>query len=94
MRFTVVLMPEPEIEGFVAYVPAVGVVTQGYSIDHALEMAVEAATLKLEVLVDDDEELPLEHAGTIVTSVEIPLKEPLVVGVDAVAGVGANRDRM
>lgn len=93
MRFTVVLLPEPEIEGFVAYVPAAGVATQGYSIDHALEMAVEAATLKLEVMADRNDELPVEHAGAIVTTVDIPLKEPVIVGDDGVARVQANGDR-
>jgi len=88
MRYTVVLLPDPEIEGFVAYVPAIGVATQGYSIDHALEMAVEAATLKLEVMAEDGEELPVEYAGAVVTSAEVRVREPVASGVDvAVAGV-------
>jgi predicted RNase H-like HicB family nuclease len=76
MHYTVVLLPEPEIDGYVAYVPAVGVATQGYSIQHALEMAAEATSLRLEVMAEDGEELPTEHPGAVVGSIEVDLRDP------------------
>ena len=39
MRYTVLLVPEPEAGGFVAYVPALGVTTQGNSVEHAMARA-------------------------------------------------------
>ncbi len=90
MRYTVVLMSEPEIDGYIAYVPAVRVTTQGYSIEHALEMAAEATGLKLDVMTEDGEELPIEHPGTIVTSVEVALGES--VAPDAIVTSAAATD--
>ena len=75
MRYTVVLVPDPELGGYVAYVPVVGVTTQGESIDEAFAMAAEAAGLKLDVMIEDGEELLTEAPGVIVGSVEVTLGE-------------------
>ena len=83
MRYTVVLVPDEEETGYVAYVPVVGVTTQGESIDDALAMAAEAAGLMLDAMVDDGEELPVEHPGTIITTIEATLGESVRVGTGA-----------
>ncbi len=86
MHYTVVLLPEPEIDGYVAYVPAVGVTSQGYSIQHALEMAAEAASLRLEVMAEDGQEMPIEQPGTIIGSIEVGRSEPAVVAAGVEGG--------
>ena len=78
MHYTVVLLPEPEIDGYVAHAPAVGVTTQGYSTQHALEMAAEATSLRLEVMAEDGEDPPIEHPGAIVGAIEVePARQAL-----------------
>ena len=43
MRYTVVLLPDPDEGGFVAYVPALpGCVTQSETLDEGLAMAKDA----------------------------------------------------
>lgn len=86
MHYTVVLLSEPEIDGYVAYVPAVGVTSQGYSIQHALEMAAEAASLRLEVMAEDGQEMPIEQPGTIIGSIEVGRSDPAVVAAGVEGG--------
>ena len=83
MRYTVVLVPDLELGGYVAYVPVVGVTTQGESIDEALAMAADAAGLMLDVRVEDGEELPEEPPGTIVASIEATLGKSVRVDTGA-----------
>jgi predicted RNase H-like HicB family nuclease len=95
MRYSVILLPSAEIDGYVAYVPAVDVVTQGYSIGHALEMAAEAAGLKLDALVDAGDEIPSEGAGVIFTSVEVTLGESVRIDTGlATATVGGSENAL
>jgi antitoxin HicB len=58
MTYTVVLLHERE-GGFSVSVPALqGCLTQGDTVEEALEMAAEAITLFLEVLVEDGDTIP------------------------------------
>ncbi len=91
MHYTVVLLPEPDIDGYVAYVPAVGVTSQGYSIQHALEMAAEAASLRLEIMAEDGQEMPIEQPGAIVGSIEVGRAELALVTARGTGG-GAGSD--
>lgn len=87
MRYSVVLMPEPELGGFSAFVPAIpGCVTQGETVEEALAMAAEAAGLLLEVMAEDGEDLPSEAEGVIFASVEVVTPE--------LAGIGSGTDRV
>ncbi|MDQ3694053.1 MAG: type II toxin-antitoxin system HicB family antitoxin [Chloroflexota bacterium] len=77
MRFTVVLVPDEDSSQFVAYVPVIpGCVTHGDSIEDALAMALDAATLMLEDLVERDEYVPTEPAGAIVANIEVHVSVP------------------
>ena len=73
MRYTVVLVPDDELGGYVAYVPVVGVTTQGDTMEEAFAMAADAASLMLDAMTDDGEELPTEAPGVIVGSIEAVL---------------------
>ena len=78
MRYTVVLIPDPDEGGYVAYVPAIpGCVTQGETVDEALAMAADAAAGMVADMADHGEEVPLEASGALVASVEVPVSEPV-----------------
>ncbi|HLH22136.1 MAG TPA: type II toxin-antitoxin system HicB family antitoxin [Chloroflexota bacterium] len=56
-RYAVVLMPDAG--GYAVVVPALpGCVTQGDSVEEALEMARDAIQLRIEALAAHDEEIP------------------------------------
>lgn len=93
MRYTVVMLTEPEIDGYVVHVPTVGITTQGYSNEHALEMAAEAAQLRLEVMVEDGEELPTEPLGAIIAAIDVSLPEPSFIGTVGSRSVTEGSDR-
>ena len=60
---TVLLDPDREEGGFTVTVPALpGVVTQGETVEEALEMARDAIALYLEDLIADGEPIPTEQA--------------------------------
>ena len=72
MRYSVVLVPEPEIKGYTAYVPSIpGCVTQGDTVEEAVAMARDAAELVLTVMAEDGEQVPNETAGVVVSSIEV-----------------------
>jgi predicted RNase H-like HicB family nuclease len=85
VRYTVIIVPDGELGGYVAYVPVVGVTTQGETIDEALAMAEEATGLMLDVLTEDGEEIPTGAPGVIVGSIEPVLGESTPVGVRTAA---------
>lgn len=70
MRYTVLLLPDSETKSFVVHVPALGVTTQGTSVEDALAMAKEASELMIEDLVDRGEDVPVEEGGAIVSSID------------------------
>ena len=81
MRYTVVLLPEPEDGGYSVVVPAIpGCVTQGETVEEALAMAAEAASLLLTVMAEDGEDLPTEAPGVVVSSVDLAIPELAAVG--------------
>ena len=78
MRYTVLLDPDPNGEGYTVTVPALpGCITDGPTIDEALANAREAIAWHIEGLVASGDEVPRE-APTLI---------PLVVGVDIDAAV-------
>lgn len=69
--FAVVLEPDSEI-GFTAVVPALpGVVTEGDSLDEALEKARDAIHLCLEDLAEQGLEIPESDVGARLERVEV-----------------------
>lgn len=73
MRYTVVLVPEEGDTGrYVAYVPAIpGCVTYGNSIEHALEMAKDAAIVTIEGMIEDGDEVLAEPSGAVIASITV-----------------------
>lgn len=61
-EYTVLLDPDEESGGYTVTVPALpGIVTQGDTVEEALEMARDAIALYLEDLQADGEPIPTEH---------------------------------
>lgn len=71
MRYTILLTPEVNPNVYVAYVPVLGIVTQGATVDAALDAAREATYLEIMGRLDDGEDVPVEPASGIVASIEI-----------------------
>jgi predicted RNase H-like HicB family nuclease len=61
-EYTVLLDPDEEEGGYTVTVPALpGVVTQGETVEEALEMAKDAIALYIQDLIADGEPIPVEH---------------------------------
>jgi predicted RNase H-like HicB family nuclease len=72
-EYTVLLDPDDEGHGYTATVPALpGVITQGETIDEALEMVRDAIMLYLEDLVADGEPIPTEHNHPQLRRITVP----------------------
>jgi antitoxin HicB len=77
-RYTVVLVPDEQEGGFVAYVPVIpGCVTQGETIEGAIAMAEDAAAALLASMADHGEDVPVESPGTIIAAVDVTVPEPI-----------------
>lgn len=64
-RYTVLVDYDPDSDSYVAYIPVLGLVTQGDSVEHAYEMAHEIVELTLESAAEAGDELPVERNLTI-----------------------------
>jgi antitoxin HicB len=72
MRYSIVLVPEPEEGGFSVEVPLLpGCYTQGETVEQALERVKEAIAGHVASLLEAGEEVPEESIPVIVTSVEV-----------------------
>lgn len=76
MRYTALLLPGQEPGVYVAFVPALDVVTQGSTVADALVAAREAATLAVRGMVEDGEEVPVESTGAVVETIDVPVPVP------------------
>ena len=66
MKYTVVMLAD-EKNGYTAVVPALpGCVSEGDTVEEALDMVAEAVSLYLESAHQHREEIPLELPGTLV----------------------------
>ena len=71
MKYTVVLLADAE-KGYTAVVPALpGCISEGDSVEEALDMVAEAISLYLESLQEHGEEIPAENSGTLIGEVEV-----------------------
>ncbi len=71
-HYTIILEPDLEEGGYTVTVPALpGIVTQGESLEEAIEMAKDAIKLHLEGLMADGEPVPEEeqHPQAIIVDV-------------------------
>ncbi|HLH22133.1 MAG TPA: type II toxin-antitoxin system HicB family antitoxin [Chloroflexota bacterium] len=72
LRYTVVLIPEPEEGGFSVLVPVLpGCVTQGETVDEALANAREAIQLHVRALERHGEPVPEESDQPQIATVEV-----------------------
>ena len=77
MRYTVILLHDEETGTYTALVPALpGCISQGDTVDAAIAMAADAATVYLDDLAAHDEELPVETARTVVATIDVPAPAP------------------
>ncbi|MBA2521125.1 MAG: type II toxin-antitoxin system HicB family antitoxin [Chloroflexia bacterium] len=76
MQYTVLLTPETDPDVYVVYVPVLGVVTQGATVEAALEAAQEAAYLDIMGRLDDGEDVPVEPDGQIVARIAVTVPVP------------------
>jgi antitoxin HicB len=72
-QYTVVLQPDEAGGGYTVTVPALpGIVTQGETLDEALEMARDAIALYLADLVADGQPIPTDSAAARSVTVTLP----------------------
>lgn len=80
MRYTVVLLPDPETGAYTALVPALGgIASEGATVAEAVTNVQDAITLYLESLTPAEAELVWaqgEPAGTAVVTVEVAPTAP------------------
>lgn len=62
-EFTVVFEPDPEDGGYVAHVPALGIATQGETLDEARVMVQDAIAGFIESLKQAGQPIPVEPAA-------------------------------
>jgi len=80
MRYTVVMIPDEDVGGFTAFVPAIpGCVTQGETVEETLARAQDAASALLADYAETGEDIPTESVRTIVTTVEIDVSRAVVL---------------
>jgi predicted RNase H-like HicB family nuclease len=72
-RYTVLVDHDLEVD---AYVPVLGLTTQGDTLEHACEMAREIIELTLKSAAEDGEELPVERQLNIR---QIDVRDPVSV---------------
>ena len=73
-RYTVLLYYEEHV--YAALIPVLGVATFGTTVEHALEMAKEAAELHINGLVEDGEPVLEEETPPIVASIDVAVPVP------------------
>ena len=74
MRFSVVLLPDAEEEGYTITVPQLpGCVSEADTLDEALAMARDAIEVHLGGFLDEGEELPEESAPAILLYVDVDI---------------------
>lgn len=73
MRYNVLLQPGDDPGIYVAFVPSLDIVTQGASMEQALDAAREAIVLTVRGLIEEGEDVPADSAEAMLTSVDVPL---------------------
>jgi predicted RNase H-like HicB family nuclease len=80
MRYTVLLDPDIDGEGYTVTVPVLrGCVTEGATIEDALANAREAIACHIEGLLVSGDEVPREEPALIPLVVDVEVQEPLTI---------------
>ena len=74
-RYTVLLSPA-EAGGYVAMVPMFTLVSEGDTVEHALEMAREAIELRVEAMIRDGDVVLEGETAPIVAAVDVAIPVP------------------
>lgn len=73
MRYTAVLLADPEDGGYTAFVPALpGCISEGDTLEEAVAMIEDAAAGYLAVSAERGEEILEEASGTVVVAIDVP----------------------
>lgn len=79
-RYTVLLVPDPDLVGFTATVPEIPeIVTEGNDEGHALAMARAAVGLYLRYAAERGLPMPVERVAPRLASVEVEIGSPAAV---------------
>lgn len=79
-RYTIVLMPEEE-GGYSVMVPALpGCLSQGATVEECVANAHEAIEAWIAVATEDGDEVPVEMAPAVTTSVAVDVPDAVAVG--------------
>lgn len=70
-QYSVIVTYDPESDLYLADVPALGFVTEGFSIEHAFEMAEEAIAGRLETMAAHGQPIPVEEHPAQVCQVAV-----------------------
>ncbi len=71
-RYTVLLLPDPDGEGYTVNVPELpGCITEGETVEEALLMAKEAIEGHIETLALTGRDVPVERSPILVTTVDV-----------------------
>jgi predicted RNase H-like HicB family nuclease len=70
-RYSVIVTYDAESGTYLADVPALGLLTYGFSVEHAFEMAEEAISLRVESAVEDGEPILIEEHPASVRQVAV-----------------------
>lgn len=70
-RYSVIVTYDAESGTYLADVPALDLMTYGFSVDHAFDMAEEAISLRVESAIEDGEPLPVEEHPAYVRQVAV-----------------------
>jgi len=71
-RYTIVLLPDPDGEGYTVRVPELpGCITEGETVEEALLMAKDAIFGHIETLALTGRAVPVERPPLLVTTVEV-----------------------
>jgi predicted RNase H-like HicB family nuclease len=71
MRYSVVLIPDPDTGAWEAHIPAFPLTTFGATTEEALAMAVDAATARLTIAAQRGDELDVEAPGAMYATIEV-----------------------
>ena len=72
LQYTAVFQPDKEVGGYTVTIPALpGCISEGDTFEEALKNIQEAASLYLDVMREQKEEIPTEEEGIIVTPVQV-----------------------
>ncbi len=72
LQYTAVFTPDKEVGGYTVTIPSLpGCISEGDTFEQALNNIKEAASLYLDVMKEQNEDIPEEDSGTIIAPVQV-----------------------